>query len=116
MRCPRAFKELNFNIPIAICSNLAFPYGAAIDLLLKDHQLLKVLSYETGFIKPEPGIYQAAINQLQLPPEDCLFVGDTLLADYDGPRAFGMRSFHLTRNLPSKGNSISSLADILITK
>lgn len=104
-----------YNIPIAICSNLAFPYGKAIDLLLKEQQLIRALSYETGFIKPEPGIYHAVISQLQVRPEECLFVGDTLLADYEGPRQFGMSAYHLVRGTPSNGRSINSLADVLVT-
>jgi len=101
------------NIPIAICSNLAFPYGKTIDLLLKEQQLIRVLSYETGFIKPEAGIYNAVVSQLQVLPEECLFVGDTLLADYEGPRQFGMSAYHLVRGTPSSGRSITSLADVL---
>lgn len=103
------------NIPIAVCSNLAFPYGAAIDLLLEEQQLICGLSYETGFIKPEAGIYYAVIYQLQVRPEECLFVGDTLLADYEGPRLFGMSAYHLVRGTPSNGHSINSLADVLTT-
>jgi HAD superfamily hydrolase (TIGR01549 family) len=102
------------NIPIAICSNLAFPYGKAIDLLLKKQQLIRALSYETGFIKPEAGIYHAVVSQLQVLPEECLFVGDTLLADYEGPRQFGMNAYHLVRGTPSNGHSINSLADVLV--
>lgn len=103
------------HIPIAICSNLAFPYGKAIDLLPREQQLIRGLSYETGFIKPEAGIYHAVVSQLQVQPEECLFVGDTLLADYEGPRQFGMNAYHLVRGTPSNDHSINSLADVLAT-
>lgn len=101
------------NIPIAICSNLAFPYGKAIDLLLEGYPLIRGLSYETGFIKPEPEIYHSVVSQAQVPPERCLFVGDTLLADYEGPRQFGMSAYHLVRGTPSNRHEINSLIDIL---
>ena len=108
------FAELGkHNIPIAICSNLAFPYGEAIDLLLDKHLLIRALSYEIGFIKPEREIYQAVIAQTLVPAEECLFVGDTLLADYDGPRQFGMSAYHLVRRTPSNKHEINSLIDIL---
>lgn len=100
------------NIPIAICSNLAFPYGTAIDLLLDKHLLIRALSYEIGFIKPEREIYQAIIAQTLVPPEECLFVGDTLLADYEGPRLFGMQACHLIRDTPSNGHVVHSLTNI----
>jgi HAD superfamily hydrolase (TIGR01509 family) len=105
----------SYNIPIAVCSNLAFPYGAAIDLLLGEQQLIRGLSYETGFIKPESGIYHAVVSQLKVRPEECLFVGDTLLADYEGPRQFGMNAYHLVRGTPSDGRSMNSLVDVLAT-
>ena len=47
--------------------------------------------------------------------EECLFIGDTLLADYEGPRQFGMSAYHLVRGTPSTGHSINSLADVLTT-
>lgn len=100
------------NIPAAICSNLASPYGATIDLLLDKHLLIRALSYEIGFIKPEREIYQAVIAQTLVPAEECLFVGDTLLADYEGPRLFGMQAYHLMRGTPSSGHVIHSLGDI----
>ena len=99
-------------IPIAVCSNLAFPYGKAIDLLLGEYQLIRGLSYETGFIKPEPGIYHAVVEQARVPAEKCLFVGDTLLADYDGPRQFGMSAYHLVRGTSSNKHEINSLSGI----
>lgn len=35
-----------------------------------------VLSYETGFVKPEPGIYQWAIEKHQLVPGEILYIDD----------------------------------------
>jgi FMN phosphatase YigB (HAD superfamily) len=35
-----------------------------------------VLSYQVGSRKPEPGIYQALIRQVQRPPEEILFLDD----------------------------------------
>lgn len=100
-------------IPIAVCSNLAFPYGKAINLLLKEYPLICGLSYETGFIKPEAGMYHTVVCQAGIPPEKCLFVGDTLIADYDGPLQYGMHAYHLVRTAASSRHEINSLTDIL---
>ena len=35
-----------------------------------------VTSYETGFMKPEPKIYQITIDKLELRPGECLFIDD----------------------------------------
>lgn len=73
------------------------------------------MSYEVGFIKPEPEIYRAVTEIVQVAPAECLFVGDNLLADYEGPRQFGMRALHVVRDLPRCRDSRGSLYDILIT-
>jgi len=54
-----------------------------------------ILSYEHGFIKPEPEIYALVANQLRLKPEEILFTGDTQKADIDGPQKFGMAAMHI---------------------
>jgi glucose-1-phosphatase len=43
-----------------------------------DHFQSFVLSFEVGSRKPEPGIYQALIQQTGRPPSRCLFVDDKL--------------------------------------
>ncbi len=43
-----------------------------------DHFQSFVLSFEVGSRKPEPSIYRALIQQLAVPPSQCLFVDDKL--------------------------------------
>lgn len=101
-------------IPFAICSNLAAPYGEAVDLFLGDFQFLRCLSYDVGFIKPETDIYQFLIKQANVSPQNCLFIGDTFLADYQGPLEFGMNALHLVRDESSANDfTINSLTEIL---
>lgn len=101
-------------IPIAICSNLAQPYGCVIDNLLPQFNFLRCLSYEVGAIKPEPEIYQWILERSSLKPEEILFVGDTRGADFEGPMACGFNARHLVRNgLAHEGGSVSSLMEIL---
>lgn len=49
-----------------------------------------VFSCRTGFIKPEKEIYHAALDQLGVPPERCLFVGDGGNNELAGAREVGM--------------------------
>lgn len=49
-----------------------------------------LLSVDHGFRKPHPSIYAAALERLGCAPADALFVGDSLDADYLGPRRCGM--------------------------
>lgn len=80
------------SIPIAVCSNLAAPYGPALLAALPDRPDATVLSYEVGYLKPEPEIYALVAERLSLAPNEILFVGDTPEADVDGPRQAGMKS------------------------
>lgn len=48
-----------------------------------------VTSVEVGFRKPHPAIYEAAVRALGVRAAECVFVGDTVGPDYDGPKRFG---------------------------
>lgn len=109
---PTLSKLHDMGIPVAICSNLAKPYGAAIDKLLFQFDLIRCLSYEVGAIKPEQEIYKWILDEAGVEAEHTLFVGDTRLADYDGPIKFGFKALHLVRNQPTGINVIATLNDI----
>lgn len=47
------------------------------------------LSSITGYRKPHPNVFRVALNQANLKPEECAFVGDTLSRDVVGPRKMG---------------------------
>jgi HAD superfamily hydrolase (TIGR01549 family) len=103
----------NQGIPLAICSNLAKPYGAVIDKLLPQFNFTRYLSYELGAIKPDREIYESIVAGTGLARRQILFIGDTSLADYEGPTQFGFRAKHLVRGQPSGSNTIASLTEVL---
>lgn len=50
-----------------------------------------VLSYEVGAIKPEPKIYEAALDKIHCAPEECFYTDD--IADYViAGRKFGLQA------------------------
>jgi FMN phosphatase YigB (HAD superfamily) len=102
-----------WQIPLAVCSNLAQPYGAALNQLLSQVPFLKFLSYEVGYIKPEVKMYQYIVERAGVNAEHCLFIGDTVLADYEGPKKFGFNAKHLIRGAAPNGDIIGSLYEIL---
>ncbi|PTN00888.1 HAD superfamily hydrolase (TIGR01509 family)/HAD superfamily hydrolase (TIGR01549 family) [Rhodovulum imhoffii] len=79
-------------VRIAVCSNLATPYGAVLQNLLPDPPDAMILSYQVGFLKPEPDIYGCVAKALGLDCAEILFTGDTPSADVEGPRAAGMKA------------------------
>ena len=89
---------------IGLCSNLALSYGPPLLKTLPGDPDALILSYEAGYIKPEAQIYKHVCDKLSLPAEAILFTGDTISADVDGPKAFGMQAMHideLTDMLPT---------------
>jgi putative hydrolase of the HAD superfamily len=50
-----------------------------------------------GRVKPHPTIFQAALEQLGVPPAEAVMVGDSLEEDVEGARALGMRALLVDR-------------------
>jgi HAD superfamily hydrolase (TIGR01549 family) len=62
-----------------------------------------VMSYAVGVVKPDPGIFQHALEVLDLPASEVLMVGDAWRDDA-GAAALGMRTLILPRtDDPSHG-------------
>lgn len=81
---------------VAVCSNLAQPFGPAVRALLPGLDAY-VFSYEVGARKPEPAIYERVCSVLTCKPRDVLWVGDSRRADFEAPRAFGMHACLIDR-------------------
>lgn len=56
-----------------------------------------LISGEIGIRKPDAGIFLYACNQLNVKPEECLYVGDNPKADMIGSRNAGMNSLYVDR-------------------
>lgn len=90
----RMLKEQN--IEVAVCSNLAQPYGGPVRRLLPQVGHF-IFSYEVGYAKPESEIYEDVCRALAVLPPQVLFIGDSSRCDFVGPAAFGMQSALLER-------------------
>lgn len=62
-----------------------------------------IISSECGCAKPSPRIFQAALKELDVRPEEALHVGDRREEDYRGPRAAGLTAFWLVRDGSRRG-------------
>ena len=52
-------------------------------------------SAQIGCAKPDPRIFQSALDELRMAPVDAVFVGDSLPRDMAGARAIGMKHIWL---------------------
>lgn len=95
---------------IVLCSNSARPYGQHITTLIPAVDLY-AWSYEVHACKPNSLIYQYFIDKLSYEAQEVLFIGDTPLADFQGPTDFGMTARLIHRK---QGQNLSDvLADFL---
>jgi HAD superfamily hydrolase (TIGR01549 family) len=69
-----------------------------------------VSSAVAGHRKPDPGIFEPALQVAGVEPGEALHVGDTRDEDVEGARAAGIRALLIDRD--GDGGDISSLADI----
>lgn len=98
---------------VAVCSNLAFPYGKAVARLFPTLDAYG-FSYEINATKPDPRMYRQTCKMLGLVPGDAfgdngiVMIGDSLRCDSYGPRTVGIAGVHLDRSNP---NGISDLMD-----
>lgn len=104
---------VNSNTQIAICSNLAMPYGRAISSLLGDFKMSKFLSFELACIKPDIEMYKIIPDTTNFPANEILFIGDSFHCDFEGPINFGFQARHLIRSADSGGNVINDLKEVL---
>jgi putative hydrolase of the HAD superfamily len=113
----------NWDIKMGIISNTTTPvflkHFERKSLGLDSYFDFSIYSSEFPFRKPHPSIFKLALERLDLPPEEILFVGDNLTADVGGSLGVGMRSAWLNRDglVNDKGiqpdYEIQSLEEIL---
>jgi putative hydrolase of the HAD superfamily len=57
-----------------------------------------VFSAAVGSEKPFSAIFERALEELSLPPQEVVHIGDRLREDVEGARGVGMQSIHLNRD------------------
>lgn len=73
----------------------------------------KVTSFEAGYDKPRPEIFQLALKKAAVPPEESVFIGDQYEQDIKGSRAVGMKPILLDRSGNSKGCDCAVIRSLL---
>jgi HAD superfamily hydrolase (TIGR01662 family) len=71
-----------------------------------------VSSFDHGYMKPHPSIFESALRQVSARPEEAVMVGDSLEHDIEGARRLGMRAVLVSRS----GASTSCPADVPVIR
>lgn len=83
-------KELGLYVAaVSNTASLFQVFGTLEDYGVRQYFDDVTLSSVVGYRKPHPYIFQVALCQARLKPEECAFVGDTVSRDVVGPRKMG---------------------------
>jgi putative hydrolase of the HAD superfamily len=92
-------------------------YSVMKDLDIRSYFDSVTISSETGYAKPQPEIFEAAIRSLGVPPGRILFTGDSLLDDFQAGQNAGLAAYLLDRSGRYAGmesvRRIQTLRDLL---
>jgi putative hydrolase of the HAD superfamily len=72
-----------------------------------------VISGDYGFRKPDPRLFQAALNKLEIRPEEAIFIGNDRFRDIQGARQVGMKTILFCPN-GNPGGSPETEPDYLL--
>lgn len=102
-------------VKVAVCSNFAQPYAAAIERLYPSLDGY-AYSFAVGIIKPRFEIYRHALHLVSALPSETWIIGDSKKMDCDAPREIGIRGFYLNRRGGGRYTTLSQFAeDVLRT-
>ena len=92
-------------------------YSVMKDLQIESFFDSVTISSETGYAKPHPEIFDAAIRSIGVPPNRILFAGDSLMDDFQAGQNAGFAAFLLDRSGRYAGMAsvqrIQTLRDLL---
>lgn len=101
----QVLESLSSSYRIALVSN--YPCSDSIRISAERLGLARyfetiVVSAEVGRVKPHPAPFVAALQALDVSPEQAVYVGDNWLADVQGPKRLGMRAIWTRQYAPAE--------------
>lgn len=72
----------------------------------------RIYCYDQGWVKPEPAPFLAAMEGLNLKPEEIVYVGDREDVDIEGARAVGMKTILIGSSKSVADQTINSVYDL----
>lgn len=100
-------------ISTAIISNLAKPYAPPLHAQLHGHITRFVFSYDVGYLKPHPKMFDTACHAMNCHADELLMVGDSLSSDISGAITYGAHAVRIIREKKMTTQGITTLYDII---
>lgn len=98
----RELKKRRYRMGIISNAQAAFTVPELSDLKLDKLFDFIILSSDVKCSKPDTLIYKIAARQIELPPEESVFIGDDLIGDIYGAKQSGFKTVYVKTNV---GNS-----------
>ncbi|MFH8789092.1 HAD family hydrolase [Streptomyces roseoverticillatus] len=111
---PLLYQIREQGLGVALVSNASDHAEWIFDCLgLREYFDVSVFSHRVRMLKPQPGIYLHASDQLGVSARSCAFVGDGQHHELAGARGVGMATILIDRNLPHS-ESARAEADLVL--
>ena len=95
---PTLTRLKEMGLSTGVLSNLAEPLPPIVASLgIDSHLDVLVTSLEVGAEKPDPRMFQAALNKVGISPNEAVHVGDQYHSDVGGAKAVGIHAVLLDR-------------------
>ena len=80
--------------------------------------MLLYIQYEEGIVKPDPKIFQIALQRLNIRPEHAIMIGDSLISDIKPALSLGMKAIlfdpdNLNKTYADRITSLNKLKQLL---
>jgi len=72
----------------------------------------RIYCYDQGWVKPEPAPFLAAMESLNLRPEEIVYIGDRVDVDIEGANAVGMKTIFIGGENDKADQSIASIYNL----
>ncbi len=102
---------------VGLISDTGYTPGRTLRKILANHGIERhfhafSFSNETGYLKPNPQTFHAILEQLNVPPEEAVHIGDLEETDIAGAKAVGMKAIKYIGSNPEAVRE--SIADAVI--
>ena len=101
-RAMEVLRQLKTKYRIGLITNgrTDIQYGKIDRLEIRDLFECILVSEEAGVKKPDPRIFEMAVERLKVRPEECVYIGDHPRNDIEGAAKAGMRTVWIKVNQP----------------